>query len=151
MMAEHNSAFLTRMGSPKPVPQNEPPHDTRRCYHNDPHFEAVVSKVEVRTGFLLPDDPDNRVGLAESLMGQHRWNDALKLLAPLPPGEQLAICLFHLERYPEAAAVFSSKPASPSRDLWLGLCYQKMGQPQAAQSILSGSPDPRAKLLLQRL
>ncbi|MBL6612536.1 MAG: hypothetical protein ISP45_00840 [Reyranella sp.] len=59
MMAEHNSAFLTRMGSPKPVPQNEPPHDTRRCYHNDPHFEAVVSKVEVRTGFLLPDDPDN--------------------------------------------------------------------------------------------
>lgn len=99
----------------------------------------------------VPDDPDNRVGLAESLMGQHRWNDALKLLAPLPPGEQLAICLFHLERYPEAVAVFSSRPTSPGRDLWLGLCYQKMGQPQAAQSILGGSADPRAKLLLQRL
>lgn len=57
-MAEHNSAFLTRMGSTKPVAQNEPPHDARRRYHNDPHFEAVLSKVEVRTGFLLPDDPD---------------------------------------------------------------------------------------------
>lgn len=71
-MAAHNTAFLTRMGSTRPGLHNEPPHSAARRYHNDPHFEAAVAKVEVRTGFLLPDDPDNP-GKVTTEAGIDRW------------------------------------------------------------------------------
>jgi cholesterol oxidase len=58
-MAEHYAAFLARMGSSQPGPHNRPPHRTMERYHNDPHFAPAAPKVEVRTGFLLPDDPDH--------------------------------------------------------------------------------------------
>ncbi len=56
-MAAHSAAFLARMGSSQPAPHNRPPHRTMERYHNDPNFAPAVPKVEVRTGFLLPDDP----------------------------------------------------------------------------------------------
>ena len=72
MMAEHNAAFLARMGSTTPGPHNRPPNSAMERYHNDPNFEAAVPKVEVRTGFLLPDDPDNPKKIVTET-GIERW------------------------------------------------------------------------------
>jgi cholesterol oxidase len=71
-MAEHNGAFLARMGSTKPGPHNQPPHSAVKRYHNDPHFEAAVSKSEVWAGFLLPEDPDNPKKIVTDA-GVERW------------------------------------------------------------------------------
>jgi len=71
-MAEHNAAFLTRLGSTRPGPHNRPPHNAAECYHNDPHFEPAVPNAEVRTGFLLPDDPGNPKKIVTQA-GVERW------------------------------------------------------------------------------
>ena len=71
-MAEHNAAFLARMGSTQPGPHNHPPHNAVHRYHNDPHFEPVAPNAEVRTGFLLPDDPDNPQKVVTEA-GVERW------------------------------------------------------------------------------
>jgi cholesterol oxidase len=71
-MAEHSAAFLERMGSSQPAPYNRPPHSTRERYHNDPNFAPAVPKVEVRAGFLLPDDPAHPKKIATEA-GVERW------------------------------------------------------------------------------
>ena len=71
-MAEHNAAFLARMGSTAPGPHNQPPHNAANRYHNDPDFDAAVPNAEVRTGFLLPDDPDNPRKIVTAA-GVERW------------------------------------------------------------------------------
>lgn len=58
-MEPHGEAFLARMGSTRPGPDNRPPNLAADRYHNDPHFEPAVPSVPVRVGFLLPDDPAN--------------------------------------------------------------------------------------------
>ena len=71
-MVEHNAAFLERVGSTKPGAHNRPPHNAAERYHNDPHFEAAIPKAEVRTGFLLPDDPKNPKKIVTDA-GVERW------------------------------------------------------------------------------
>lgn len=71
-MAAHYQNFLDRMGSTKPGPENRPPHTAPATYHNDPDFEAAVPKVDVRVGFLLPQDPQNP-RLTTTGAGVQRW------------------------------------------------------------------------------
>jgi len=71
-MAEHGAAFLARMGSVQPEPRNRPPHGAMERYHNDPHFAPAVPKVEIKTGFLLPDDPANPKKIVTE-SGVERW------------------------------------------------------------------------------
>ena len=71
-MAEHTAAFLMRMGSTQPGPHNRPPQSAMERYHNHPHFAPAAPKVEVRTGFLLPDDPDHPKKIVTEA-GVERW------------------------------------------------------------------------------
>ncbi len=71
-MAAHGAAFLKRMGSTQAGPHNRPPHSAMERYHNDPHFAPAVPKVEVRAGFLLPDDP-NKPKRIVTEAGVERW------------------------------------------------------------------------------
>ena len=71
-MAEHNAAFLKRMGSTQAGPYNRPPNSAKDRYHNDPHFAPVAPKVEIRTGFLLPDDTNNPKKIVTEA-GVERW------------------------------------------------------------------------------
>jgi cholesterol oxidase len=71
-MAEHNAAFLARMGSAQPGPHNRPPHGAMERYHNDPNFAPAVSNAEIRAGFLLPDDPANPKKIVTEA-GVERW------------------------------------------------------------------------------
>lgn len=71
-MAAHYQSFIERMGSTKPGPENRPPHTALATYHNDPDFEAAVPTVDVRTGFLLPQDPQNP-RLRTTGAGVQRW------------------------------------------------------------------------------
>lgn len=56
-MAPHYTAFLERVGSARPGPDNAPPHGAAEIYSNHPDFAPVVPKDEVRVGFRFPDDP----------------------------------------------------------------------------------------------
>jgi len=56
-MAPHGDAFLARMGSARPGPDNRPPNTAAERFHNHPDFEPVVPKVPVHVGFALPEDP----------------------------------------------------------------------------------------------
>jgi len=96
-MAEHNAAFLTRMGSSTPGPHNRPPHIAAERYHNDPHFEAAIPNAEVRVGFLLPEDPDKpkkiitEFGL-ERLQTDYRSDDHGFLGSPSGAKSTLDVC-----------------------------------------------------------
>ena len=71
-MAPHYAAFLERVGSARPGPDNMPPHGAVSLYSNHPDFAPVIPKDEVRVGFLFPRDPANpqRVRTAD---GVDRW------------------------------------------------------------------------------
>jgi cholesterol oxidase len=71
-MAEHTAAFLARMGSTQPGPHNRPPHRVMERYHNHPDFAPAAPKAEIRTGFLLPDDPDHPKKIVTEA-GVERW------------------------------------------------------------------------------
>ena len=71
-MAEHTAAFLARMGSTQPGPHNCPPHLAMQRYHNHPHFAPAAPKAEIRTGFLLPNDPENPKKIVTEV-GVERW------------------------------------------------------------------------------
>lgn len=58
-MSLHYDSFIKRVGSTKPGPDNRPPHTAPIAYANDKNFEAAVPNVDVRVGFLLPEDPAN--------------------------------------------------------------------------------------------
>jgi len=71
-MAEHGEAFLSRIGSTRPGPDNRPPNTALERYHNDPHFEPAVPTAKVQVGFLLPDDPANPKKIVTEA-GVERW------------------------------------------------------------------------------
>ncbi|MDF2234747.1 GMC oxidoreductase [Albimonas sp. CAU 1670] len=71
-MAPHNAAFLARIQSTKPGENNRPPGTSRERFHNHPGVEPVIPKVEVRTGFLLPEDPANPKKIVDE-NGVERW------------------------------------------------------------------------------
>lgn len=71
-MAPHNAAFLARIGSVVPTQANRPPGGSRERYHNHPAIEPVVPTVEVRTGFLLPQDPNAPAKIVDE-NGVERW------------------------------------------------------------------------------
>lgn len=71
-MAVHYEQFIARMGSDKPGPHNRPPHTAAETYRNDPQFEAAVPKVDVRVGFLFPEDKDNPRQVTTEA-GVERW------------------------------------------------------------------------------
>ena len=61
MMAEHTAAFLARLGfDPARAAQSSSAAPRDGLTTNHPHFApAAAPKAEIRTGFLLPDDPDH--------------------------------------------------------------------------------------------
>ena len=71
-MDVHYRNFMTRMGSTKPGPHNRPPHTAAEVYAEAPNFEASVPKVDVRVGFLLPEDPANP-RMVRTEAGVERW------------------------------------------------------------------------------
>ncbi|MGM0585694.1 MAG: GMC oxidoreductase [Pseudomonadota bacterium] len=96
-MAPHNAAFLERIGSVVPGPHNRPPNTAKERYHNHPDFEPVIPKVEVRAGFLLPEDPNNPKKITDE-NGVERWeadytsNDNGFLGSPSGAKSSLDIC-----------------------------------------------------------
>lgn len=71
-MAPLGDAFLARMGSTTPGPENRPPNTSSVRYHNDPLFEPAVAKVPTRVGILLPEDPANPKKVVTEA-GVERW------------------------------------------------------------------------------
>lgn len=71
-MAAHYDAFLTRVGSSRPTPANQPPHGAAAIYADHPHFAPVVPKDEVRVGFAFPQDP-KAARLLKTSAGIERW------------------------------------------------------------------------------
>ncbi|MGR3321006.1 MAG: GMC oxidoreductase [Pseudooceanicola sp.] len=71
-MAPHYAAFLERVGSARPGPDNAPPHGAAEIYSNHPDFAPAIPKDEVRVGFRFPDDPANP-RLIETADGIERW------------------------------------------------------------------------------
>ncbi len=71
-MAPHYAAFLARVGSDRPGPNNTPPHTAAQVYANHPDFEPVVPKDETRVGFQFPRDPA-KPRLVETASGVKRW------------------------------------------------------------------------------
>lgn len=96
-MAAHGEAFLARMASTTPGPDNRPPNSAVEHYHNDPHFEPAMASAEVRVGFLLPDDPQ-RPKQVVTEAGVERWqanywdNDNGFLGSPSGAKSTLDIC-----------------------------------------------------------
>ncbi|MDF1855733.1 GMC oxidoreductase [Pseudooceanicola sp.] len=71
-MAPHYAAFVARVGSTRPGPDNAPPHSAMEIYSNHPEFTPVVPKDEVRVGFRFPEDPANPK-LTQTEAGIERW------------------------------------------------------------------------------
>ncbi|WP_143850941.1 GMC oxidoreductase [Brucella thiophenivorans] len=70
-MAPHYQSFIERVGSTKPEPHNRPPYTAPVVYANDKNFEAAIPKVDVRVGFLLPEDP-RQPRMVTTSIGVHR-------------------------------------------------------------------------------
>ena len=71
-MAPLGEAFLERIGSTTPGPDNRPPNLSADRFHNDPVVEPAVAKAKTRVGMLLPQDPEHpRKVVTEA--GVERW------------------------------------------------------------------------------
>ncbi len=58
-MRPHGEAFLARMKSTVPGPDNAPPNRTSDIFGNNPYLEPTPPDPLVKMGFLFPKDPKN--------------------------------------------------------------------------------------------
>ncbi len=71
-MAPHYEAFIKRVGSSRPDPENAPPHTAVKMYSDHPDFAPVIPKVDMRVGFLFPRDKSNPKQVTTE-HGVERW------------------------------------------------------------------------------
>lgn len=67
IMKPHYAAFLERMGSAVMTPERLPPCHVAKRFRESPIVEIARPRVEVRVGFLLPDEP----GQSKKVVNRH--------------------------------------------------------------------------------